>query len=152
MKLNMEELVPLITEVINSGAIFKLYPHGQSMLPTIEEGVDAVDLSYPFKLKKYDIVLYKREEGKYVLHRIVKEHGEYYDMCGDAQLDIEKNVPKSNVIAVVSAIHRKDKILFSTDFLFYKEAVILYRIKAFKRFIRSCNRFIYKIYKVIFKK
>ena len=36
----MEELVPLITEVINSGAIFKLYPHGQSMLPTIEEGVD----------------------------------------------------------------------------------------------------------------
>ena len=34
-KINMEELVPLIKEVIDSGAVFRLYPRGESMLPTI---------------------------------------------------------------------------------------------------------------------
>ena len=133
MKVNMNELVPLIKEVIARGTSFRMYPNGRSMLPTIVAGKDSVDLSLPVGLKKYDIVLYSRDNGQYVLHRIVKVHGEYFDMCGDAQHCIEKNVHSDNVIALVSAVYKGDKCIKRNSKSFILYAYFLYKQKAIKR-------------------
>lgn len=145
--------MPLIVEVISSGASFKLYPNGQSMLPTIVAGEDAVELSKPCgKLKKYDIVLYKRDNGQYVLHRLLKEHGEYYDMCGDNQLEIERNVRKSDVIAVATAIYKGDKCIKTDSSEFVQHAKKLYGKKSVQRAVSRIKGFIYPAYKFIFRK
>ena len=47
---------------------------GTSMLPLIRENRDLIIIEKKGRerLKKYDVVLYKRANGQYVLHRIIK--------------------------------------------------------------------------------
>lgn len=47
---------------------------GDSMLPILRQGKDLMVISRKpeDRLKKYDVPLYKRDNGQYVLHRILK--------------------------------------------------------------------------------
>ena len=57
---------------------------GNSMLPLIREGRDLIILKKPEgRLKKYDVPLYKRDSGQYVLHRVLKVRESDYVICGD---------------------------------------------------------------------
>lgn len=152
IKMSMEEIVPLLKEVIESGANFRLYPHGQSMLPTLKEGEDSVLLSNPNDIRVGDIVLYRRENGQYVLHRAVKLCENHINMCGDNQFIIEKNVPASSVIAKVVGIYKKDKFVDVRDKEYRKNVRKIYRKKPFQRFSHKLKSRIYPSYKQIVKK
>ena len=65
---SMEEMYPLLREVIDSGGEFRLYPRGTSMLPLIRQGKDSVALVRPEALSRHDICLYRRGNGQFVLH------------------------------------------------------------------------------------
>ena len=82
---------------------------GDSMMPMLRNRRDAVRI-VPVKgvLNKYDLPLYKRPTGEYVLHRIVKVKKEYYVICGDNRFFREK-VPFDWVVGVTEAIYRDDK-------------------------------------------
>lgn len=86
---------------------------GGSMIPFLHNG-DTVYLDLPdTPLKKGDIVLYTRQNGQYILHRIkkVKKDGSYI-MVGDAQQALEL-IPRRDMIhaRVTSARHRGKRIL-----------------------------------------
>ena len=71
-------------EIRRSG--YLLYRNvGDSMLPLIRQGRDLVLISRKpeGRLKKYDVPLYKRDSGQYVLHRILKVRKDDYIICGD---------------------------------------------------------------------
>ena len=78
-------------------------------------------------LKNGDIVLYRRENGQYVLHRIIKLYDRQMSLCGDAQSKLEKNVSTNAVIARVVKICRKGK-WFSCDHRGYLLYVYLWGI------------------------
>jgi hypothetical protein len=81
----------------------------------IRQGKDSVYLSSPpEKLKKFDIPLYRREDGSFVLHRVVKV-GETYTCIGDNQFKAEKGIAHSSVIAVVTAFVREGKTYSVSD-------------------------------------
>ena len=63
---------------------------GVSMRPFLRDGDYAYLVSLPGKLKRGDIVLYRRKNGQYVLHRIYKvlKNGNYH-MLGDSQMEPE---------------------------------------------------------------
>ena len=63
---------------------------GVSMRPFLRDGDYAYLVSLPGKLKRGDIVLYRRKNGQYVLHRIYKvlKNGDYL-MLGDSQMEPE---------------------------------------------------------------
>ena len=66
-------LLPLIEEVLAQGGEFELHPRGKSMLPAIREGRDTVMLSRatpPYT--RGDLLLYRRTNGTFVLHRVVR--------------------------------------------------------------------------------
>ncbi len=105
----LEALMPLILERIDQGQTVRFYPRGISMLPMLRPGVDSVELSAPpAKLRKFDLILYRRENGAYVLHRIVKT-GQSYCCAGDNQLPTEKGVQRSQILAAVTAFYRKER-------------------------------------------
>lgn len=107
---SMKELVPLMQEVIGEGGEFRLFPRGTSMLPLLREGRDSVILVAPAVLKKRDICLYRRQDGTYVLHRLIKwDKAGGPVFCGDNQTALEYGVPSESVVAVVSAYYRGDK-------------------------------------------
>ena len=71
--LRLDDLMPVIRERLEAGETVEFMPRGVSMLPLLRQGRDAVVLSpLPERLRKYDVVLYRRRNGQYVLHRIVE--------------------------------------------------------------------------------
>lgn len=107
--LKMEQLMPLIRERLEAGQTVRFLPRGVSMLPMLRQGVDSVVLSpLPEKLQKYDLPLYQRENGQYVLHRVVAV-GETYTCLGDNQFVLEHGINHSQMIALVTAFYRGEK-------------------------------------------
>lgn len=106
--LPMSELSPLIEGIIESGTDVRFTVTGSSMRPLLTNCRDSVVLTAcdPLSLKKRQIPLYKRPDGTYVLHRIVKVRKNSYDMCGDHQWETERDVDKSSVICVVKGFYR----------------------------------------------
>ena len=111
---HLDELMPLMKECMAAGLPVKFSPKGTSMLPMIRQGIDSVELSFTTEpLKKYEIPLYLRDDGHYVLHRIVEvvQSGENitYTCCGDNQFVYEPGIRHDQVIAVVTAFTRGEK-------------------------------------------
>lgn len=113
-QVRLEQLMPLIREQLAEGKRIKFSPRGTSMLPMLREGLDSVILSpLPAKLKKYDLPLYQRENGQYVLHRIVKT-GETYTCVGDNQFALEQGLRHEQMIGLVTAFCRGEKEILVT--------------------------------------
>ena len=71
VQIPMEELMPILQLQMENGGSAVLPITGTSMMPMLRNGIDSVviiPVSRP--LKKGDIPLYKRDNGKYVVHRI----------------------------------------------------------------------------------
>ena len=135
VSVSLEDMMPLINESFENDQSVRIYPHGISMLPMLREGRDSVVLSKVSKIKKYDIALYQRENEKFVLHRIVKA-GKTYTCIGDNQFELEKGIDHGQVLAVVTAFYRGDK-LHSTNELGYR---LYCRVWHYSRFPRRVWR------------
>lgn len=94
---------------------------GDSMFPLWRHRRDTAVLTKYDKtaLRKGDIPLYRRRTGQYVMHRIIKVNRDGYNLCGDAQTQIEYNFSKENIIAIVKAFTRKGKKYCCSD-LWYR--------------------------------
>ena len=122
-KLRIAEILPFIEEAFRDGKTFTIPITGTSMLPLLVAGRDAVTLSMPdFPLEKGDLPLYRRGDGSFVLHRVVKIENGLYTMCGDNQFLLEKGIADSAVIGIVSEITR-DGVSFSVTEKKYAEYV-----------------------------
>lgn len=116
---NLDTLMPIIHESFASGQSVRFAPQGISMLPMLRQNIDTVVISpIQGKLKKYDLPLYQRANGKYILHRIV-EVGETYTCMGDNQFVMETGVTHEQMIAVVTAFYRGER-KYTTENAGYK--------------------------------
>ncbi len=107
--------MPLIRETLAAGQNVEFSPRGTSMLPMLRQGRDRVVLSpLPKVLKKYDLPLYQRKNGQYVLHRIVSV-GETITCVGDNQFALERGLEPGQMIGLVTAFYRGDRKILVTD-------------------------------------
>ena len=85
---------------------------GTSMLPLLKEGRDRVELEpcSQERLKKGDVVLYKKNDGTLVLHRIIKtENREFFTVLGDHQFNNDERVNNNQIIAVACGFFIKGR-------------------------------------------
>ncbi len=83
---------------------------GTSMRPLIKQGRDVLIIEKPvFPLKKYDVPLYRRENGQYVLHRIVAVRKDGYVTRGDSRIHREYGVTDDMIIGVLTAVSTDGK-------------------------------------------
>lgn len=104
---------------------------GDSMYPFIKPRDLLVIEKLDSPLKKYDVPLYKRDTGQYVLHRIVKiKNGEYY-ICGDNRDHLERGIEDRHIIGLLTEIVRDGKTIsvYSSRYRFYTSLL------PFRRFI-----------------
>ena len=79
---------------------------GDSMYPLIQPHDLLVIEAVKKPLRQFDIPLYKRDNGRYVLHRIMRiKNGEYL-MCGDNRYGLERGITDRHIIGVLTAIIR----------------------------------------------
>ena len=111
-----EELMPLVEAQLAAGQKVRYLPfRGVSMLPMLRQGKDSVELSpMPERLKKYDLPVYRRKNGQYVMHRVIAVREDHYICLGDNTLKFEHIYPEQ-MIGVVSAFKRGNKRIETDD-------------------------------------
>lgn len=89
---------------------------GDSMMPIIRQNRDLLIIEkVNGRLKKYDVPLYKRDSGQYVLHRILKVRKNDYVMCGDNRWQKEYGIADRHIIGVLTGIVRGGKTISMND-------------------------------------
>ena len=107
-----EELIPPLLSLLEEAESVPLVISGYSMTPFLIHCRDTVYLSKIRQpLKRGDMVLYQRDSGNYVLHRIYRCESETYTMVGDAQTLLERGIRPDQMLALVTAVRRKGKLL-----------------------------------------
>lgn len=145
-KVRLEQMLPIIEEKISSGGEVSIPVTGISMYPTLKQGRDYAVLSKaPEHLKKGDIPFYRRENGSFVLHRIVGENEDGYILCGDNQTEKEYGIKHSQVIAVMTCVERNGERIAADSLTFLPE-------KYFHREIRFARKVGSKIKRTLRKK
>ena len=89
---------------------------GSSMMPLLKPQRDIVWLERCGEndIKKGAVLLFERNGGKPVLHRVIKAQGDKLIMNGDA-LSWSETIEKTQVIACVKKIERNGRIISCED-------------------------------------
>ena len=117
-----------IEESLKINGVHLATPIGDSMKPTLKGLRDNVVIKPVLEpLKVNDVVLCKRLDGQYVLHRIIKiKKGKYY-LRGDNQRVCDKSYTKESVVGKLVGFYRKEKYV-NVDSFFHKVYVVFWRI------------------------
>jgi signal peptidase I len=106
----LSELAPFIIACLDEGKSVTVSVRGNSMRPLLTDRRDAVTFNNPpARLKKGDVPLHVRDNGKYIMHRVIKVTGDTYSLRGDAQEIIEENIRHDQIIALAASFERKGK-------------------------------------------
>lgn len=145
-QLSLSELWPVMKEQIEIGKTVVFSPSGTSMLPLIHPDTDKVKLTKaPERLKKYDLPLYLREDGQFVLHRVVALTRGGYTMCGDNQFKREYGVKNEQILALACGVYRDGRFLSFDDKNYLSYCKRQVRKKRFYGFYIKLRRFFGRI-------
>ena len=146
---HLYELSEAMSLVLEAGGEISFVTAGFSMLPLLRNRMDKVFLKKPVKeLEKGDVIFYKRENGAYVLHRIIGKRHDGYVLRGDNQTDIEYAVSKEQVLAVLQKVVRADGKEIKCDsvkykiYVFFLPLVRLFRFKIYPIYVKLIRKII----------
>lgn len=108
-KISLDEIYPIIKEKIDNNGTVQLPITGTSMIPLLVWGRDSVELIKCEDAQKYDIIFYRRDNGQFVLHRIVDKDENGFILCGDNQWVKEFGIQDRHIIGIVKSITRNGK-------------------------------------------
>lgn len=103
-------MFPVISEILGTGKTARVTITGSSMSPFLRQGTDSVELAETDfqSIRRGDIVLIRRYNGQYILHRVLSKKKDCFFMVGDAQQFVEGPLRPNQLIAVAKAVYRKD--------------------------------------------
>lgn len=147
---NLRDMEPVMRKVLAEDGVFPFYPKGTSMEPTIHQGTDQVLLkALPEKLKKYQMVLYKRSNGAFVLHRIVRIEKDSYTMRGDNQFFDEPGIRREQMIGIVCGLQTPKGEVDTENFLHLVKSALWVESAGIRKILRGLRRHISKIIRLI---
>lgn len=144
------DVMPVIREKLESDGEVSFTVSGTSMQPMVYNRKDTVTIKKAkLPLKKYDVPFYQRDNGQYVLHRIVKVQKDGNYTCrGDNQDFNEPDVRNDQIIGVLTAFERNGKKVFVDKSLKYK---LYCRLWMLMRPYRRGKYFLSRVKNKIFK-
>lgn len=125
---------------------------GTSMRPLFKTNRDVIVLKRPdTEPKKYDVVLYRTKDGKYILHRIIKVKENVFIIRGDNTFARE-TVAKDKILAVLSEYNRKGKKHSTADLSFRIYSHLWCLIYPVRFLMHKAFSFARKVYHKLFKR
>ncbi len=139
-KIDTDQYLSALCELIEQGHEVGVPVAGDSMIPFLGDGRDQVFVKSPADpIRRGDILLYRRFDGSFVLHRVYRIHGNKdtatYDMIGDAQNRLERGIKRNQIFAVVIKARRKGKIIEPGNFCWWFFQQVWIRIIPFRHFL-----------------
>lgn len=123
-----------IAEELKNGKTITYFTLGISMRPLLIERKTHVRICPLTQARENDILLYIRENGSYVLHRLVKQEEDWFYMRGDNTFGPER-IRKEQAIGVVTQIYRKGKYIEVETNRMYQWYVRLWRLNYPLRYV-----------------
>ena len=138
--------ISTLCELVNEGREVVLTVTGSSMSPFLIHQRDAVMLGKMMTSpQRGDIVLFRREDDSYVVHRVRKVSDEGYYMIGDGQTETEGPVPRKRLCAIVTKVRRKSQWFGSNDVRWRFFASVWLAIIPLRKFLVKAWRMIERI-------
>ncbi len=104
-------LGPLTEESLKRGDSVRLTVTGNSMYPMLHSRRDTVLISPAKTIKKYDITFHRRQDGRYILHRVLGINPDgTYSIAGDNEFRCEPPVRREQIFGVVTEFTRWGKV------------------------------------------
>lgn len=152
-KISLNEMAPLIRETLEKNGEVTFISAGRSMLPVIRDRKDAVTLVKPKReIKPGDIVFYQRDNGQFILHRVMFVNSDKYVMRGDNQWDNEYNIRRDQIIGVLKCFERNGKIHNVTDRDYLMYVKLLPLIRFFRKTYYGFKSKVFKFVKYLVKR
>jgi len=152
--LPLAEMYPVIQESLAQGQEVVLTVTGNSMSPFVRHRRDQVVLTAadPMALQPGDVPLIRRDNGQFVLHRIIeRDDGDVrtrwgrkkaypsaaadlrYTLLGDAQWDTEPDVRPDQIIALATAFIRKGRRWECASSAYRRNRLLWHRLLPLRR-------------------
>ena len=112
-----QEYMEMIRALLEDGQEVSMIVTGNSMRPFLKHGRDKICMKKTDrKLRKGDIVFYRRENGQYVMHRILKCGDQSYTLLGDGQIVPESGIRQEQIFARITKVQVRGKWIGSENF------------------------------------
>lgn len=110
-----------IEQLLKDGSAIQLKPRGYSMYPLFHPGRDeAIIEAYPIdQLRRGDVILYRRDQGILVLHRICRITSDGFYLVGDNQTEVEGPLSPEQIHGKLTGVVRNGKS-FSVSYPIYR--------------------------------
>lgn len=116
---------------------------GESMMPLLRQNRDLIEIEKkcPCGFKAGDVVLYKRNSGQLVLHRIISAERGSYTLMGDNCVKSESGVTDDQILGVMTAFVRDGERVSVNDFSYRVYTDYILKSKALRvPALRAVNR------------
>jgi len=152
-ELGLKEMWPVMEEQLNEGKTVSFRASGHSMLPLIRPCEELVVIENPRdKLKMFDLPLYRRDDGAFVLHRIVRVSKGTYTMRGDNQNVLERGIKREQILAVAVGMYKNGEYISFSGVKYWIYCFmrhirqelsrikrgLIFRVKKLKKFQKKC--------------
>ena len=128
--------VSMLRDLVNEGKECRLLISGSSMAPFLVHERDSIIFSKPDReLRRGDMVFYQRDNGQFVMHRILHVKTEGLYIIGDAQTEVEGPVRPEQVFALVTKVNRKGKWIGPGNFWWWFFSTVWLRLFPIRRLI-----------------
>lgn len=115
--IDTQEYMEMIRALLEDGQEVSMIVTGNSMRPFLKHGRDKICMKKTDrKLRKGDIVFYRRENGQYVMHRILKCGDQSYTLLGDGQIVPESGIRQEQIFARITKVQVRGKWIGSENF------------------------------------
>lgn len=152
-KVSLNDMYTVICEALESHGEVSFVSAGRSMLPIIRDRKDTITLVKPRKaIKPGDVVFYRRDNGKFVLHRVMFVNSGTFVMRGDNQWDNEYNIRCDQIIGILKCIERNGKIHNVTDWDYMMYVKFLPIIRFIRKTYYGLKSKVYKFVKYLVKR
>lgn len=151
---SLQELSPVMEACIAEGSEVVMTVTGNSMRPFLRHRRDQVVLKKADRssLQIGDVPLYRRENGQFVLHRVVGIELSGYVMCGDGQWEKEYGIPPKAILAIAVGFYRRGKLWKCDSFRYKLYAKTWMMLLPMRPLIFKCGSFVKRVVRGIFKK
>lgn len=110
--MNHSSSAPLdLEQLLREGAILRLKPQGYSMYPLFVPGRDEalIEQVSAADCRRNDVVLYRRDQGILVLHRILHITEQGFYLVGDNQWEVEGPIRPNQILGILIAFRRRGR-------------------------------------------
>lgn len=153
-RIKADDIFPFISELLENGQGTRISVVGESMYPFLRDGLDSVKLTRGCcrLLSRGDIVMIRRADGDYVMHRIIEKKQDCFYIVGDAQRRIEGPIYPRQLVAVVTDVWRKDRHISCSSRWWRLSAGFWLYLRPYRRHILKVGRLLQRFAGTFYKK